>query len=50
MEKWKDGLINRPSIRLGQPHDPIDVGIGVGYDNHKRDLLYIVDKINKGGK
>ena len=50
MEKWKEGLIKRSSIKLNQPHDLIDVGIGVGYDNHKRDLIYIVDKINNGGK
>jgi len=50
MDFWKDGLIKRPSVRLNEPHDPIDVGIKVGYDNHKRDLLYIVDKINNGGK
>ena len=50
MEHWKENLIKRPSVRMGQQHDLIDVGICVGYDNHKRDLLHIVDKINEGEK
>jgi len=50
MDKWKKDLVERTNIKVGDTFSKIDIGILIGRDNHIKELLAIVERINNGGK
>jgi hypothetical protein len=50
LKEMREYLIRYPVIRVGESHDPYEIGIEQGRQNIMRGFIETCDKINSGGK
>jgi hypothetical protein len=50
IDLWTKELATVPLIRRGEPYTDLKIGLINGEANHKRSMIAICNRINKGGK